>query len=569
VSPTRALALLAATALVAGACPDSAPADPADTTVGEIDIIYPPEVDAPVCSDGIIISDLGPEEVDTGPACVEGDPCDDGNPCSVGDACAGGVCVAGGERLDCDDASGCTIDVCVPYAGCEHQARPGTCDDGDPCTLGDACADSVCVAGTVALTCDDLEPCTDDACEPGVGCSHVPAAGSCDDGDPCTDGDACADGACVGGERSCACASVAQCVAQPNQCLGPWVCDSEQSTCVPDAAQAITCPTSAPCQRATCDPATGACGTAPLNDGVACDDGEPCSVGDHCESGSCVATGNACQCASDADCAPYEDGDFCNGTLTCDLGAFPPLCVVDEATVVTCPTPTDPCAVAACDPTNGTCSEADVCTCPDDMARIGAVCVDRYEASRPDATAGWGGSDTSRALSQADVMPWWPVDLTIASAACQAAGKRVCAASEVQTACEGPEGTAYAYGDSYVADACNGIDAFCDCDSPNCADLAECPYPHCRSYSPEGVYGEGCGAAFQVRPTGSFPKCINDYGAWDLSGNVWELVTTGGGGYAFKGGAYNCSDSEQLHRCDGLYDNIAAKGFRCCADATP
>jgi len=71
-----------------------------------------------------------------------------------------------------------------------------------------------------------------------------------------------------------------------------------------------------------------------------------------------------------------------------------------------------------------------------------------------------------------------------------------------------------------------------------------------------------CGAAFKVQPTGSFPDCTNEYGVYDINGNVWELDSSSDGHY--RGGAYNCSDSEYLHRCTFFSKNISAKGFRCC-----
>ncbi len=201
------------------------------------------------------------------------------------------------------------------------------------------------------------------------------------------------------------------------------------------------------------------------------------------------------------------------------------------------------------------------------MVEVGAAfCLDRYEASRPDATGASVGVDASRATSRAGVLPWFPVEYPTASVACQAAGKRLCTTAELQLACGGTAGTAYVYGDTYSATICNGIDAFCRCDGPNCVGVAECPYPHCYSHSPEGVYGQGCGAAFHVVPTGSFPGCVDEWGAYDVNGNVWELVDSGDGSSWYKGGAYNCGDSEWLHACSGLFQNISAKGFRCCAD---
>ena len=192
--------------------------------------------------------------------------------------------------------------------------------------------------------------------------------------------------------------------------------------------------------------------------------------------------------------------------------------------------------------------------CPADMVPVcGTYCIDVWEASRPDATADSQGTDSSVATSRPGVMPWYSGDAAgmnqqIASAACAAAGKRLCATWEWRLVCRGPDDLDYAYGDSYDPLICNGIDTFCDCD----------PYPHCY---------DDCGASFHALPTGSFPACTNAWGTYDINGNVWELVGTDDGRDHYRGGAYNCGDSERLHACD--YDaawNPSAKGFRCCAD---
>lgn len=205
--------------------------------------------------------------------------------------------------------------------------------------------------------------------------------------------------------------------------------------------------------------------------------------------------------------------------------------------------------------------------CPVGMVPIGDMtCIDRFEASRPDATAVSKGTDTSQATSRTGVLPWFPVDLTTARAACAAAGKRLCRDDEIRTACKGPNDTTYTYGNTYAPTTCNGIDTYCHCDSATCADVQPCPYPGCYNRGPDGVIGKGCGAALRVMPTGSLPGCVNEYGAFDLSGNVWELVDRGTDEAWYMGGAFNCMDSQAQHRCDSLVQGVSARGFRCCAD---
>jgi len=203
--------------------------------------------------------------------------------------------------------------------------------------------------------------------------------------------------------------------------------------------------------------------------------------------------------------------------------------------------------------------------CPADMVHSGDHCFDRYEASRIDATS-WSAGTTPIASSREGVLPWFPVDLPTARAGCEAAGKRLCRVDEWVDTCSGPAGTVYSYGNVYEPSTCNGIDAYCDCDGTACGQLSTCPYPHCfNQASPEG--GGPCGATFHVMPTGSFQDCRSADGAYDVTGNVWELADSSDGLEHFRGGAYNCSDSEALHRCD--HDGTwgpSARGFRCCKD---
>jgi hypothetical protein len=173
--------------------------------------------------------------------------------------------------------------------------------------------------------------------------------------------------------------------------------------------------------------------------------------------------------------------------------------------------------------------------CPDDMVAVAdAFCVDRYEASRVDATSSTAGSDDSKAVSVADVLPWRVEDNATAKAACTASGKRLCTAIEWQLACEGPDRTVYAYGDHYNPATCNGIDAF----------------------------GSN---AHQLAPTGEFKECTNEWGVFDMNGNLWEHVADGTD-QTVRGGAYNCLDSPTYHRCDYVPGSWtpAARGFRCC-----
>jgi len=200
--------------------------------------------------------------------------------------------------------------------------------------------------------------------------------------------------------------------------------------------------------------------------------------------------------------------------------------------------------------------------CPAGMVSIGETfCIDRYEASRPDATSSSTGSTDSYATSRAGVMPWKLDEQSQARVACEAASKRLCTEDEWYTTCIGPAETAYAYGDSYEAATCNGIDAGCDCHGST-SETCECD-EHGGPYA--GCYYD-CGGSYGLEATGSRGGCTNAYGVWDINGNLWEYVDSSAE-YPVRGGAYNCGDSASFHRCDHQPGwNPSARGFRCCHD---
>jgi hypothetical protein len=270
-----------------------------------------------------------------------GAPCTANSFCTFGDQCdASGACVAG-ATLQCDDGNDCTVDFCAPAkVQCEHgpsSANEGKpCDDGNACSQGTTCAKTACQGGKPA--CDDGDPCTADLCDPTAsGCLHPPLAegAACDDGDSCTVGGTCAAGKCV-------------------------------------SQLVLACDDGNPCTTDTCD-GGGACLHLPGGVTVPCDDGDSCTSGDACDQGACVGKPGACACQKLSDCAKFEDGNLCNGTLICVANA----CVVDAATVVTCPTSGNPCAANSCQPNSGQCVEV--------AGAAGAACDDGNLCTTGDA----------------------------------------------------------------------------------------------------------------------------------------------------------------------------------------
>lgn len=203
-------------------------------------------------------------------------------------------------------------------------------------------------------------------------------------------------------------------------------------------------------------------------------------------------------------------------------------------------------------------------TCPAEMVLVNSTfCMDKYEASRPDATKTSEGVKTTLAVSKKGVVPWQmsafampPANLVEARAACKAAGKYLCSLSQWITGCQGPKKTAYGYGSAYKPEICNGIEKYCYCSTGTCKGITPCPFLNCH-YT--------CGSDFKVDPTGANKGCETSWGAFDVNGNVWELADSTDGLQHFRGGAFNCGDSKAYHRCD--HDGTwgpSARGFRCC-----
>ena len=248
-------------------------------------------------------------------------------PCEV--ANEDGHCV--GKRV-CTEAGLSSCDAALPAA----EECNGLDDDCD----GEVDEPSA-VEGKYIDLCDDGNECTEDACMGEAGCEHeAMSAGECKDGDSCTVGDHCLAGECVG---------------------SPVQCDDSN-----------------PCTDDSCD---GLGGCSFEHNEADCDDGDPCTVADECNGGLCAGVSIPCECMVDADCGVLEDGDVCNGTLFCDVTAFPHKCAVKVESIVTCPAPVGAdaaCLAAACDAVTGACSvvpASDGFACDDgDACAIGELC---------------------------------------------------------------------------------------------------------------------------------------------------------------------------------------------------
>jgi hypothetical protein len=218
-------------------------------------------------------------------------------------------------------------------------------------------------------------------------------------------------------------------------------------------------------------------------------------------------------------------------------------------------------------------------TCPPEMSNIdGRFCVDRWEGSLVEvaadgATQAWAPTTildlnkNYRAVSVADVVPQSYISGSQALDACKAAGKRLCEAAEWRLACTGPEGTIYPYGTTRVDKRCN--------------DYGKAPmyvfYPQVeRSWA--GVTNTDMNdprlnlLENTIAKTGAHKDCVNDYGLYDMVGNLHEWTADPNG--TFQGGYYldtmingeGCAYRTTAHDFD--YHDYST-GFRCCSDLRP
>lgn len=141
---------------------------------------------------------------------------------------------------------------------------------------------------------------------------------------------------------------------------------------------------------------------------------------------------------------------------------------------------------------------------------VGTTEMFMYEASHPLSTAeeafpcaNEGAAEfrapdgAAEACSVAGVRPWHTVKWEDADAACAAIGWRLCTGEELERACGGEDGNAYAYGNTFDAGGCNVREA----------------------------YSSGGDDLPREAPTGAFERCESPSGAFDVNGNLWEWTS--------------------------------------------
>ncbi len=192
------------------------------------------------------------------------------------------------------------------------------------------------------------------------------------------------------------------------------------------------------------------------------------------------------------------------------------------------------------------------------------VMMYQYEATRPDATSATAGFIETRACSTVTPsarLPWAGGALAEVTTACNRAGMRLCRvtrnlAGVVQSDewgafCESASNFVYPYGNTYVANNCNGSD-----------------------YDPI----PGAPNNDQAVATGSMATCVSGTSSRDQSGNLKEWVddprtVSGVSVRTLRGGSYD--NYEHGLTCD--FDltvvpqtyTFAHTGFRCCGRQCP
>jgi len=328
--------------------------------------------------------------------------------------------------------------------------------------------------------------------------------------------------------RDTACASVeAICIAREGTTT--WYCDYPDNV---EFDPAI--PNGIAVEETRCDGEDGDC------DGVV-DDVWP-DVGLSCDNGLL----GACRDEGMIRCAAADD------TKTeCDLSVAPdPVPGAGPAAVELCNAVDDDCdgIVDNSDP-------SDPKRIVDDMVHIAHGALDfwiyRYEATRPDGSAGAEGIEGTRACSKPDALPWTLVRYEAAQAACAAANSRLCTGAEWLAACQGGASRLYPYGDDYEVPSCQGADR---------------------------AHGTNDG----LLPSGTLPSCASVDDVRDLSGNVKEWTsdqrgTTGAPDnlpiYVIRGGSRESPElgltcTTELSQATAN-TALSTLGFRCCADALP
>jgi formylglycine-generating enzyme required for sulfatase activity len=163
-------------------------------------------------------------------------------------------------------------------------------------------------------------------------------------------------------------------------------------------------------------------------------------------------------------------------------------------------------------------------SCPSGLVLSGESCISTMEFPANSGQVPRGNLNWNDALS-----------------ACSGQGLRVCSEREWETACEGPSGRRWPYGNVYNPDACFTVTG---------SEHTE----------------------VNARPSGAQPECGTPDGVLDMSGNLWEWTRASDGSGVLRGGGWNFSAG--LGQCRSRAEAEATHaeaqlGVRCCTDPVP
>lgn len=173
-------------------------------------------------------------------------------------------------------------------------------------------------------------------------------------------------------------------------------------------------------------------------------------------------------------------------------------------------------------------SQAPPGTCPPFMVPIGKACIDRYENhllvhnadgalepyphyQRPPAGMQF------IAASRPGVKPQGYISRVEAQAACEAAGKRLCSATEWYGACRGDPPSTYGYGARFEPGRCN-------VGKPHLLSRLYGTNPGLWSYEEHFNDPRLLQEPQFLAATGQYAECVTSSGAHDLIGNLHEWV---------------------------------------------
>ena len=299
--------------------------------------------------------------------------CDNGDWCDGAETCDGLLDCQAGTAPDCDDSVACTVDTCDEVNDeCVNTATDALCDNGNWCDGAETCDALLGCQDNADPDCDDSVSCTVDTCdEVNDVCVNTASDALCDDGDWCN---------------------------------GSETCDAELDC---QAGTAPNCSDSVPCTDDTCDEVNDVCVNTPndanCDNGDWCDGAETCHATLDCQSGtaqdcddSVDCTDDTCDevndvCVNTANDTNCDDGDWCNGSETCDAeldcqaGTSPDCSDSVGCTVDTCDEVNDECVHT---PSDALCDNGQWCdgveTCDADLdcqAGTTRTCTDNVDCT--------------------------------------------------------------------------------------------------------------------------------------------------------------------------------------------